>query len=55
MDKHAPYENEHVEGLDKLANLEVCADMEAILQPTQAQQVEAACNRLKYNKLLRNW
>jgi hypothetical protein len=41
MNKHAPYEHEHVEGFDKLENLDVCADMEAILQPTQTQQVEA--------------
>jgi hypothetical protein len=41
MNKHAPYEHEHVEGFDKLENLEVCVDMEAILQPTQTQQVEA--------------
>jgi hypothetical protein len=41
MNKHAPYEHEHVEGFDKLENLEVCVDMEAVLQPTQMQQVEA--------------
>jgi hypothetical protein len=35
MNKHAPYEHEHVEGFDKLANLEVCADMEATLQQSQ--------------------
>jgi hypothetical protein len=35
MKKHAPYEHEHVDGFDKLANLEFCADMETILQPTQ--------------------
>jgi len=40
MNKHAPYENEHVECFDKLENLEVCANMEAILQTTQTQQVE---------------
>jgi hypothetical protein len=41
MNKQAPYEHEHVEGFHKLENLEVCVDMEAILQPAQAQQVEA--------------
>jgi hypothetical protein len=41
MKKQAPYENEQVEGFDKLENLEVCVDMETILQPTQTQQVEA--------------
>jgi hypothetical protein len=35
MNKHAPYEHEHVEGFEKLANLDGCVDMEAILQPTQ--------------------
>jgi hypothetical protein len=41
MKKHVPYEHEHVECFDKLENLEVCDDMETILQPTQTQQVEA--------------
>jgi hypothetical protein len=41
MNKHAPYVHEHVEGFDNLENLEVCADMEAVLQPAQTQQVEA--------------
>jgi hypothetical protein len=41
INKQAPYEHEHVEGFDKLENLDVCVDMEAILQPTQTQQVEA--------------
>jgi hypothetical protein len=54
MNKHAPYEHEQVEGFDKLENLEVCVDMEAILQPTQTQQVEATLQQIKYNKLLRN-
>jgi hypothetical protein len=40
MNKQAPYEHEHVDGFDKLENLEVCADMETILQPTQSQQAE---------------
>ena len=40
MNKHAPYEHEQVEGFDKMENLEVCVDMEAILQPMQKQQVE---------------
>lgn len=31
MNKQAPYEHEQVEGFNKLANLEVCVDMEAIL------------------------
>jgi hypothetical protein len=41
MNKDPPYEHEHVEGFEKLENLDVCADMEEILQPTQTQQVEA--------------
>jgi hypothetical protein len=40
MNKQAPYEYEHVDGFDKLENLEVCADMEAILQLAQSQQVK---------------
>jgi hypothetical protein len=36
MNKNAPYEHENVEGLDKLANLEVCIDVEAPLQQVQA-------------------
>ena len=39
MRKHGPYEHEYVEGFDKLANLETCADMEATLQLAQAHQV----------------
>jgi hypothetical protein len=42
MNKQAPYEHEHVEGFDKLENMDVCVDMEAILQPAQTQQVEAS-------------
>jgi hypothetical protein len=41
MNKQAPYEHEHVEGFDKMENLEFYVDIEAILQPTQKQQVEA--------------
>jgi hypothetical protein len=41
MNKHGPYDHEHVEGFDKMENLEVYVDMEAILQPTQTQQVKA--------------
>jgi hypothetical protein len=40
VNKQVPYEHEHVEGFDKLENLDVCADMEAMLQPAQTQQVE---------------
>ena len=39
MKKHAPYEHEYVEGFDKLENLETYADMEAISQLAQTQQV----------------
>jgi hypothetical protein len=39
--KQAPYEHEYIEGFDKLENLDVCVDMETILQPSQTQQVEA--------------
>jgi hypothetical protein len=40
MKKHAPYEHEHFESFDEQENLEVCADMEVILQIAQTQQVE---------------
>jgi len=41
MKIQAPYEHEHVEGFDKLANLEVYVDMEVVLQPTQMKKMEA--------------
>jgi hypothetical protein len=47
MKKHAPYEHEHVEGFEKLENLELCVDMETILQPIQTQQVEATLLHVK--------
>jgi hypothetical protein len=31
MRKHSPYEHEHVEGFDKLENMETYADMEVTL------------------------
>jgi hypothetical protein len=40
MKKQAPYEHEWVDGFDKLENIEVCVDMEEILQPTQTRKVE---------------
>jgi hypothetical protein len=40
MNKQAPYEHEHVEGFNKLEIIDVYADMEAILQPSQTQQME---------------
>jgi hypothetical protein len=53
MKKQAPYEHEHVEGFHKLENLEVHANMESILQPTQMKQVEATLIKVKHIKLLR--
>jgi hypothetical protein len=41
MRKQGPYEHEHVEGFDKLTNLETCADMEVILQTDQTQQIDS--------------
>jgi hypothetical protein len=38
MNKNAPYEHEYIEGLEKLANLEVCFDVESPLQQVQTQQ-----------------
>jgi hypothetical protein len=40
--KQGPYEHEHVEGFDKLANLETCVDMEVTLQNDQTKQIELA-------------
>jgi hypothetical protein len=47
MNKHAPYENEQVEGFDKLTNIEFCVDIEAILQPTQTQQLEETLQQIQ--------
>jgi hypothetical protein len=41
MRRQGPYEHEHVEGFDKLANLENCVDMEVTLQPDQTQQIDS--------------
>jgi hypothetical protein len=38
--KQGPYEHEHVEGFDKLANLETCVDMEVTLQHDHTKQTE---------------
>jgi hypothetical protein len=40
--KEGPYEHEHVEGFDNLANLETCVDMEVTLQHYQKKQTEPA-------------
>jgi hypothetical protein len=42
MRKQGPYEHEHVEGFDKLENMEICADMEVILQHDQTHQIDSA-------------
>jgi hypothetical protein len=50
MRKQVPYEHEHVERFDKLANLETCADMEVILQPDQTQQIESSPQQIQTQK-----
>jgi hypothetical protein len=40
VSKQGPYEHEHVEGFDKLANLETCVDMEVTLQHDQTKHTE---------------
>jgi hypothetical protein len=50
MNKQAPYEHAHVEGFDKLENLDVYADMEAILQPNQTQQVDETLQQTQTQK-----
>jgi DNA-binding LytR/AlgR family response regulator len=47
MKKHAPYEHEQVEGFDKLENIEVCVDMDVILQPIQTRQLEATLQQIQ--------
>jgi hypothetical protein len=47
MRKQGPYEHEHVEGFDKMENLETCADMEVILQPDQTQQIESSPQKIQ--------
>jgi hypothetical protein len=42
MRKLGPYEHEHVEGFDKLANLETCTDMEVTLQHDRIKPIESA-------------
>ena len=42
MSRQGPYEHEHVEGFDKLANLETCADMEVTLQHDQKKETDSA-------------
>jgi hypothetical protein len=42
MSRQSPYEHEQVEEFDRLANLEVCANMEITLQPDHTQQIESA-------------
>jgi hypothetical protein len=40
--RQGPYEHEHVEGFDELANLENCAKMEVTMQQYQTKQTEPA-------------
>jgi hypothetical protein len=42
MRRQGPYEHEHVEGFDKMANRETCVDMEVTLQHDQTKQTESA-------------
>jgi hypothetical protein len=42
MSRQGPYKHEHVEGFDKLTNLETCVDMEVTLQHDQTKQIESA-------------
>jgi hypothetical protein len=50
MNKQAPYEHEHVEGFDKLENLEVSVDMETVLQLAQMKQVDATLKQSQTQK-----
>jgi hypothetical protein len=42
VSRQGPYEHEHVEGFDKLANLETSVDMEVTIQHDQEKQMEPA-------------
>jgi hypothetical protein len=50
MSRQGPYEHEHVEGFDELANRETCADMEVTLQPDQTQQIESSPQQIQTQK-----
>jgi hypothetical protein len=42
MSRQGPYEHEHVEGFDELANRKTCSDMEVTFQPDQTKQIESS-------------
>jgi hypothetical protein len=48
--RQGPYKHEQVEGFDKLANLETCANMEVTLQPDHTQQTGSAPQQTQTQK-----
>jgi hypothetical protein len=50
MSRQGPYEHEHVEGFDKLANLETYTDMEVTLQHDQKKQIESSPQHIQTQK-----
>jgi hypothetical protein len=48
--KQSPYEHEHVEGFDKLANLDTYVDMEVTLQHDQKKQTEPTYQQIPAQK-----
>jgi hypothetical protein len=50
MRKLGPYEHEHVEGFDKMANMEICIDMEVTLQHDRIKPIESTPQQIQTQK-----
>jgi hypothetical protein len=50
MRKLGPYENDHVEGFDKLANLGTCTDMEVTMQHDHIKPTESTPQQIQTQK-----
>jgi hypothetical protein len=50
MHKIPPYEHEHVEGFDKMANMETCIDMEVTLKHDQIKSTESSPQQIHTQK-----
>jgi hypothetical protein len=48
--RQGPYGHEHIEELDKLANLETCTEMEVITLHEQAKQTETTSQQISAQK-----
>jgi hypothetical protein len=47
VSRQGPYEHDHVEGFDKLANLETCTEMEVTLQHNQIKPIESTPQQIQ--------